>query len=94
MDNPMMSEGSWFWRLSQLTTLMEWLQPLLYCLLALVLICFLLTLIDLALLCWKEFHLPQPQQTAVKPRAATFKAGAECEVLAVNDVGDKVNAMP
>jgi hypothetical protein len=32
------------------------MQPLLYCLLGVAILCRLLTLLDLALLCWKAFH--------------------------------------
>ena len=78
MNDEMINEGLWSWRMSQLTAWMEWLQPLLYCLLALVSICLLLTLIDLALLLWEEFHSPKPQ--AIPSASTASEATAEPKI--------------
>jgi len=63
MDDQMMSEGFWFGQMLQLTTWLEWLQPLLYCLLAIAAVSLVLTLFDLTMLCWKEFHTAAQQET-------------------------------
>ena len=80
----------------QLMAWMEWLQPLLYCLLAVALACLLLTRIDLALLCWKEFHPPAPQQatppiptaaSATKPVRFRFKNDSRAAFLMIKISG-------
>ncbi|MBL8187349.1 MAG: hypothetical protein JNK38_05050 [Acidobacteria bacterium] len=69
MDNQIMAEELWSGRMLQLTSWVEWLLPLLYCLMALVSVSLLFTLIDLAMLCWKEFHSTRRQQSKVASKA-------------------------
>ncbi|HWQ31684.1 MAG TPA: ankyrin repeat domain-containing protein [Blastocatellia bacterium] len=97
MNDQMMNEGSVPWRMLQLTTWLEWLQTVLYCLLAVALICVLLALIDLALLYWKEFHSTPPQQAAtatpqpIQPvQPVSLNAEADCVRLLL-DKGDDPN---
>ncbi|MBS1811442.1 MAG: hypothetical protein JST84_24990 [Acidobacteria bacterium] len=62
MNDPMMNEGVWPTWLQQAMWL-EWLQPFLYALLALAVVSLVIALLDLALLCWKEFHSLQAEET-------------------------------
>ena len=74
MNYQMMSEGLRPWQMLQLTAWLEWMQPLLYCLLAIALVSLVLTLLDLAMLCWKEFHSPRAQETTkARTKAAPVK---------------------
>ncbi|MDX2033512.1 MAG: hypothetical protein SF339_22740 [Blastocatellia bacterium] len=62
MDDSIMDGGfqsSWM----ELIAWLDWLQPFLYCLLGIVVVCLLLALLDLAFLCWKGFRSPQAQRT-------------------------------
>ncbi|MFN0123405.1 MAG: ankyrin repeat domain-containing protein [Blastocatellia bacterium] len=78
MNDQMMNEMGWPWQIRvwlQLTTWVEWLQPLLSCLLAAAFVSLLFALIDLALLRWREFHPVRqrkagPDGTAVAPVSA------------------------
>lgn len=89
MNDQTINEGLWSWQMLQLTAWMEWLLPLMYCLMALVLVSLLLTLIDLALLCWQEFHQPKPQKaapistatSATKPVRFRFKNNSRAAFL-------------
>ncbi len=63
MNEQIAKEGFWSDPLSvwlEQATWLEWLQPVLYFVLALALASLLFTLLDLALMCWKEFHQPTP----------------------------------
>ncbi len=76
MNDQMMYEGRIPWQMLHLTTWLERVQPLLYCLLAVAIICLLLALIDTALLCWKEFHpapLPETIKAAPKNQPAAIR---------------------
>lgn len=73
MNDEMMNEGFWsvqnkVWL--QMALWMEWMRPFLYFLLAIALLSLLLTLFDLAMLCWNEFHSPSRQQMKATPKAA------------------------
>ena len=71
MNDQMMPEEFWPTAWMQLAAWIEWGQPLLYCLLALIVVCLVLTLIDFAMLCWQEFHSDQVQETTkVRTKAA------------------------
>jgi ankyrin repeat protein len=79
MNDPMMSEGIWPTWLSQVMWL-EWMRPFLYCLLAIAVVSLVLALLDLALLCWKEFHTESTKTSAkTEPRR---KAGNEAVIQA------------
>lgn len=67
MNDQMMNEGFWSVQTNtwlKLALWMEWLRPFLYCLLAIAVVGLLLTLLDLAMLCWKEFHATRAQKPA------------------------------
>lgn len=70
MNDQLTKEGFWSDPLStwlEQATWLEWLQPLLYFVLALVLASLLFTLLDLALMCWKEFHQATPSHDHTRP---------------------------
>jgi hypothetical protein len=59
MNDQRATEGFWSDPLSlwlQQATWLEWLQPVLYFVLSMALASLLFTLLDLAMMCWKEFH--------------------------------------
>ena len=61
MNDQIVKEGFWSDPLStwlEQATWLEWLQPVLYFVLALAMASLLFTLLDLAMMCWKEFHQP------------------------------------
>jgi hypothetical protein len=62
MNDVMMNEGIWPTWLPQALWL-EWLQLLLYCLLAIAVVSSVLALLDFAMLSWKEFHPAEAQAT-------------------------------
>lgn len=67
MNDQMMNEGFWAAQNNtwlQLAMWMEWMRPFLYCLLAIAVVGLLLTLLDLTLLCWKEFYTSRSQKRA------------------------------
>lgn len=61
MNDPMMNEGIWPTWLQQAMWL-EWLQPFLYGLLAIAVVSLITAVLDLAMLCWKEFHAARTQK--------------------------------
>jgi hypothetical protein len=63
VNDQMLNEGFMSERMLQLTAWLEWLQPFLYGLLAIAAVSLVLTLLDLALLCWREFHPAEAQAT-------------------------------
>jgi hypothetical protein len=86
MNDQMLNEGIMSERLLQLTAWLEWMQPFLYVLLALVVVSLVLTLLDLALLCWKEFHPAEAQETT----KARTKAAPVSEVKNVPSAARKL----
>ena len=84
MNDQMMNEGVWPTWLQQAMWLMEWLQPLLYGLLAIALVSLVLTLLDLAMLCWKELHPAHVQETTNARSAPMNEAKNESEVAMKN----------
>ncbi len=63
MNDQMLNEGLLSERMLQLSAWLEWLQPFLYGLLTIAVVSLVLTLLDLAMLCWKEFHPAAAQET-------------------------------
>ena len=62
----------------QMIPWLEWMQPFLYCLLAIALASLLFTLLDLAMLCWKEFHPAAAQETTkARTKAAPVSEARE-----------------
>lgn len=81
MNEPMMNEGIWPTWLQQ-SVWLEWLQPVLYALLAIALISLVFVLLDLALLCWKEFHTEtQAHPTTAPGHAAGHESGSTTPVI-------------
>lgn len=70
MNDPMMNEAIWPTWLQQAAWL-EWMQPFLYALLALAVVSLVIALLDLAMLCWKEFHPLQAKETIKARTKAT-----------------------
>lgn len=78
MNDQIVKEGFWSDPLStwlEQATWLEWLQPVLYFVLALALASLLFALLDLVMMCWKEFHRPaqsdtQPMLLSPKNRVA------------------------
>ncbi len=81
MNDQMMNEGIWPTWLQQAAWL-EWLQPFLYGLLAIAVVSLVLTLLDLALLCWKEFHPSHAQETTKARTKAASVSEARSESAA------------
>lgn len=73
MNDQMLNEGLLSERMMQMTAWLEWMQPFLYCLLVLALVSLAIALFDLAMLCRKEFHSTESQETtkATPVREAT-----------------------
>lgn len=63
MNDQMLNEGFFSEQMLQQAMWLEWLQPFLYGLLAIALVSLVIVLLDLAMLCWKEFHAPPAQET-------------------------------
>ena len=76
MNDQMLNEGFMYERMLQLTVWLEWMQPFLYCLLATAVVSLLLTLLDMAMLCWKECH----------PAAAQETTNAQAQTASVSEV--------
>ncbi|HEX4949330.1 MAG TPA: ankyrin repeat domain-containing protein, partial [Blastocatellia bacterium] len=70
MNDQMLNEGLLAERMMQQAMWLEWLQPFLYCLLAIAVVSLVIVLLDLAMLCWKEFH-PADMQVTTKARTET-----------------------
>lgn len=85
MNDQMMNEGIWPTWLQQAAWL-EWLQPFLYALLAIAVVSLVLTLLDLAMLCWKEFHPAATQETT----KARTKAAPVSEVKNIPSAARKL----
>jgi hypothetical protein len=82
MNDQIATEGFWSDPLSlwlQQATWLEWLQPVLYFVLSMALASLLFTLLDLAMMCWKEFHqsaTTNGQPATLSPPRKIAQAGA------------------
>lgn len=70
--------------LAELSAGMEWMRPLLYCLLAVAVVGLVLTLLDMALLFWKEPHAIEAKktvktQTLVSEVSGEYAAPMQCQ---------------
>lgn len=75
MNDQMLNEGFWpgqFKAWLQLAFWLEWMQPFLYCLLAIAVVSLVLVLLDLAMLCSKEF----PSEAKRKKKTPANKQAA------------------
>lgn len=70
MNDQMLNEGFMSERMLQLPAWLEWMQPFMYCLLAIAVVCLLLGLLDMAMLCWKDCH-PAAAKETTKAQAQT-----------------------